>query len=280
MAGRYEVPADRFEEQVIAASREKPVVVDFWAAWCGPCRVLGPVLEELAERADGRWVLAKVNVDEAPHLAARYGVQGIPAVKLFRDGEPVAEFVGALPRHEVERWLERHVPSGPEPEVLRAAAFRKGGAPERAAEVLEPVLAGRPSAAALVEAARIALALGRGEEGLRHLARLDPEDRAARAEEVARLSAALRSLGVERAQVEAAVASGEASAEQWLALGRVRAADGDWEPALAALLEAVRRDRGAVREQARQEMLEIFEAVGPRSELADTWRRKLAMELY
>ena len=101
---------DDFEKDVIEASHEGPVVVDFWAPWCGPCRILGPTLEKLADEQQDRWTLAKLNTDVYPQFARRYGVQGIPSVKLFRGGEVVDEFVGAMPEPMIRRWLDEALP--------------------------------------------------------------------------------------------------------------------------------------------------------------------------
>ncbi len=101
-----------FSKDVVERSYQIPVLVDFWAPWCGPCRILSPTIEQLAAEQEGRWELVKLNTEDFPEIAQQYRVMSIPNVKLFRDGKPVAEFVGALPRKDIEKWLKQHIPSG------------------------------------------------------------------------------------------------------------------------------------------------------------------------
>lgn len=106
-----------FQKEVIDESNSNPVLVDFWADWCQPCKVLGPVLEELAEQNKGRFKLAKVNTEEFPSIAREYGIQSIPAVKLFMEGKVVAEFLGALPKSTIEKWLILNIPNEDQKEL-------------------------------------------------------------------------------------------------------------------------------------------------------------------
>ena len=109
----FDVSADSFAQDVLAASATRPIVVDFWAPWCGPCRMLGPILEKVVTSLQGKMALAKVNVDENQELAAQWHIRGIPAVKVFAGGKVVGEFVGAAPEPEVLRALEAALASQP-----------------------------------------------------------------------------------------------------------------------------------------------------------------------
>ena len=126
-----------FEVEVIERSREKPILVDFWAPWCGPCKVIGPVLEKLASEAAGSWALAKLNTDDHPTISMQFGIRGIPAVKLFIDGVVEAEFMGALPEYAVKKWLDENLPSEDRVSVAQAADLARTGHIDEAVELLE-----------------------------------------------------------------------------------------------------------------------------------------------
>ncbi len=133
-----------FQTEVLERSRTIPVLVDFWAEWCGPCRILGPVLERLAERNKDRWVLAKLDTEEFPDVAMQYGIRSIPNVKLFVDGKAVNEFVGALPEPAILEWLNKAIPSKQDPAVEEARALLSELRLDEARTLLEPVVEADP----------------------------------------------------------------------------------------------------------------------------------------
>ena len=283
-AGVMDVSAATFEADVIEASFERPVVVDFWAPWCGPCRMLGPLLERLAGEAGGAWVLAKVNVDQAPAVAARYGVQGIPAVKGFRDGRVVAEFVGAQPEPAVRRFLERLAPSTADSDAGEGQRRADLGDLAGAEAAFRRALAAQPDhPRALLGLGRVLAESGRVAEAEEALEALPP--RTAEAREAASLLAQLRlASGAEDLptpdEAERTLETDPRDPEANLALGRFLAAQGDYAAALRHLLTAVERDKTFRDGAARTAMLAIFDVLGPDHPLTLEYRRKLASALY
>lgn len=283
LPSKIDVAPGQFDVAVLEESRRRPVVVDFWAPWCGPCRTLGPVLERLAAGADGAWLLAKVNVDDDPEIAARFQVQGIPAVKAFRGGAVVDEFVGAVPESQVRRWLEGLVPSPADEAFAAAQAVVASGDGSAAREALERILALKPThAGALAALAELDLKDGARERALARLELISPDDAQKLGPAFAALNLRAHASGSEDlAALRRRVEEQPADARARLSLGRALAAAGQYEPALGELLEVVRRvHRAEPGEDARRAMLELFEVVGPRSELADSYRTKLSRELY
>jgi len=276
-----EVDASTFQKEVLDRSQTTPVVVDFWAAWCAPCRTLGPTLERLAEEGGGSWILAKVDVDENPGIAGQYGVQGIPAVKAFLGGKVIDEFTGALPVDRVRAWLSRVVPSEADRLVAEALASRHNGDLWTAEFKLRAAVEKEPDHGwALTELADLVLQRGDPAEAKLLVDRI-PEY--VNGEVGRRRDAILLKLGGDGLDADvlaAQVAADPADLEARWSLARALAARGDFENALSNLLSIVRRDRAYRDDGARKEMIRIFDVVGTRSPMADRWRDQLAKVLY
>jgi putative thioredoxin len=273
-----------FAREVIERSARQPVIVDFWAPWCGPCRQLGPALERVVEAQRGAVRLAKVNVDESPQVARRFGVQSIPLVIAFKNGAPVAEFVGAQPESVLRRFVAGLLPSEADSLVAEAQELQAGGHVNAAEERLRSALAKdarHPDA--LLALARILGERGDTADALALLERISaappPLEQAAE-----KLAAELRTAkGAPAADLAALRARAEAAPDDLAAqleLGRALAAARRYEEALPVLLGVVERDRSFDDEAARKAMVDVFGLLGSDHPLVPEYRRKLSSVLF
>ena len=272
--------AAEFERQVLEESRRRPVVVDFWAPWCGPCRSLKPILEKLADEYGGKFLLAKVNADENQELSARYGVRGIPAVKAFSQGRLADEFSGALPEAAVREFLDRLVPKPAEVLRLKADEQLRRGDAAGALKILAEAAALDPANEWVrVDAAAIMLDLGELAEAQRLLQEVRlPDARVAQMR--SRLEFAQAAAGGESAEnLAARIAQNPADLQARLQLAKLLAAAQDYAGAMEQMLEVVRRDRGYGDDAGRRALLSVFELLGPGHPLVGEYRRRLASAL-
>lgn len=278
-----DVTLQNFEADVIEMSRQVPVLVDFWAPWCGPCRTLGPMLEKLEAESGGKWKLAKVNVDENQELAAHFGVRSIPHVVAIADGQAVDQFVGVLPESGLREFLDRLTPNPGEQALHEARERIAAGDAEGARAAFQAALAFDPGA----DDARLAytsflLDHNEVEAAEAEFARLSP--RAPQEEGYAAVQTqleALRNVGdlPDATALIARVQANPADLGARLDLANALIARREYEPALEQLLEIVRRDRGFEEDIGRKTMLSVFDLLAGRPDVVSRWRRQLSAAL-
>jgi putative thioredoxin len=277
-----DVNEENFEAEVLQRSMEVPVLVDFWAEWCGPCKALSPVLEKLADEYNGDFMLAKINVDENPNLAGAFNIQGIPAVKLVRGGQLASEFTGALPEPMLREFLAKFLPSAIDKEALAAAELEADGKVEEARAAYQEILAGDPNhAQALLGMGRLAMAGGDNDAAREHLDKISivADERKEAERLLARLD--LQSGGAtNEAALRDKVKADPKDLEARFELAQALASVEKYDEALGHFLEIVKTDRKFQDDGARKAMIQIFEVLGGEDPVTDKYRSDLAAVLF
>jgi putative thioredoxin len=277
-----DVNEENFEAEVLERSTEVPVMVDFWAEWCGPCKVLGPVLEKLADEYAGEFILAKVNVDENQGLAGAFGIQGIPAVKLFKDGDLASEFTGALPEPMLREFLSKFLPTAADKQALEAQALEEEGKTAEAKALYQTILESDPNhAKVLLGLGRLAMNEGDSATALEHLDKVPmvADERKEADRLIARLNLQAGGTANEAALREKVKVEPNNIAARF-ELAQALAGAEKYEEALNEFLTIVKADREFQDDGARKAMIQIFEVLGPDDPLTDKYRSELAKVLF
>ncbi|WP_444633013.1 thioredoxin [Cupriavidus oxalaticus] len=278
-----DVNLQNFETEVIDASHQAPVLVDFWAPWCGPCRTLGPMLERLEAEAEGSWKLVKVNVDENQELAAHFGVRSIPHVVAIADGQAVDQFTGVLPESGLREFLGRLAPGQARSPLAEAQELAAAGNRDGAETLFADAIAADPESDA-PRLAYIGFLLDGNDVGRARaeFAALSP--RAGQEDGYGALRTRIEAMENAAGLPDEATLTGRIAADPRdlvarLDLARLMIARQQYEPALEQLLAIVRADRGFEDDIGRRTMLSVFEMLADRPEVVSRWRRQLSTSL-
>lgn len=273
-----------FQADVIDASAQVPVLVDFWAPWCGPCKSLTPMLEKLEQAYGGRFKLVKVNTDTEQQLAQHFRIKSIPTVYAFVEGKPVDQFQGALPEGKLREFIDRLMPNPAELELDQADAAAQRGDLATALEHVKRAVAlddkndnARLMFAQLLAQSGEPAAAQAQLDGLSSTARNDPQVQAMAAQLKARVEA---NRPTPRPDLESAISANPANLQARLDLAEHYIKFKAWEEALEQLLEIVRRDRKFGDDLGRKKMIEVFNLASAQPQLVAAWRRKLSSALY
>ena len=279
----FDVSIEEFETKVLVPSETVPVVVDFWAPWCEPCKVLKPMLEKLAEEYGGRFLLAKINSDENPEIAQHFGVRSIPTVKVLFKGELVDEFTGALPEGQIRAFLDKFALPPMAGSNLReeaATLVSEGKLEEALAKLVEASKAKPEDQAIQLDAVEVLLQLGRNDEAGQLLSGeyVQEPDRA----NALRARLALAAGAADTGELEAKLAANENDHAVRLDLSRAYAAQSRFREAFEAALEVVIRDRSFDEGAGRKAIIQLFEALAGSEHYDDLireFRRKMSAAL-
>jgi putative thioredoxin len=273
-----------FEQSVLEASFQLPVLVDFWADWCQPCRVLMPMLARLAEEYGGKFILAKVNTEENRSLAAALGIRSLPTVRLFMEGEVVDEFLGALPESQVRAFLDKHIPNDSDLTVAEGEMLLEQGDITGATALISQAATADPSHLGIrLLQAKLAFATGKTAQAQEILASFDDKERAD-----PRATALITHLAFDThlngspspEQLQARLIQNENDSEACYLLALHAVQLQDYALALSLLLELMRKDRQFNDDAARKTLLEVFNLLGGSGELVSQYRNKMFTLLH
>ena len=265
---------DNFETDVIQRSHSIPVLVDFWADWCGPCKVLGPILERLADQHRDEWVLAKLDTEEHPTISAQYGIRSIPNVKLFVDGRVTDEFTGAVPEPKVVEWLQNAIPSKYRAQVEGARQLLLENRASHAQEILQTVVAAEPSNDQATTLLAQALLGSDVEQAMKTVERVNLGSKYFEAaDSIKALAKMLKSIEAPQSLPQDKVKD--------VYVNAIRAtSSGDFEAALDGFIEVIRKNRYYDNDGSRKACIAIFKLLGEDHEITRRYRTTFSSALY